>query len=655
MENSADGKRVIPKKGKSSSGKLVAVIVIVLLVLLAVAYLALCAWVSTGKILPNTTLTVEDHTLDLSGMTREQAVQTISRESETWYPTSFQLTSSEYPQLDRDIAGEGPLFQLDVSALADDAWSNGRQQGFLGGGIAWLKTSFGGGYAIEAQPQPSAELEQLLTDLPMELTQALDSTLTESTYEVSDTALIIHKGTSGLSVNAADFRDLVIDSLLTGRTSIEVAPHVTPPEALDFEAIYREVYREPVDAYLDKETSEIVPSVTGVSFGIPTAQALMERTEEGQSCEVPLTLTEPEMTTAKLEESLFKDVLGQSSTRTAGPSNRWHNVETACERVNGTILLPGEVFSYNELCEPYSQAGGYLKAGAYVSGTTQDTWAGGVCQLSSTIYYTTLKANLETVERTKHKYDVGYLPSGMDATVYSNSYDFKFKNNTDYPIKIVTTLTKDSSGTRWCNVTIYGTNTTGIYGDPYSVLLSTIPYETYYEPSDSVPQGGQPQRDSTRTGYTGKKVEVHQRLRDADGNVISDTVIHTDTFSVRNAYYFYNPADAALWGIDPATGLRNLTPVSPSPSASATPSPSPSQSVTPSPSPSESATPSPSESVTPTPSPSPSESATPTPSPSPSDSVTPSEVPSASPSPTPDGDGNTPPEGIPIVSTGPLD
>ena len=69
---------------------------------------------------------------------------------------------------------------------------------------------------------------------------------------------------------------------------------------------------------------------------------------------------------------------------------------------------------------PYSQAGGYLKAGAYVSGTTQDTWAGGVCQLSSTIYYTTLKANLETVERTKHKYDVGYLPSGMDATVYSD-------------------------------------------------------------------------------------------------------------------------------------------------------------------------------------------------------------------------------------------
>ena len=649
MGNSADGKRVIQKKkSKPGGGKIAVIIVITLLVLLAGAYAALCAWVSGGTILPNTTLTVPGHTLDLSGMTREQAAQTISREAGGWYPASFQLTSSEYPQLDREINGDSPLFQLDASALAADAWSHGREQGFLGGGVAWLKAAFGSGCAIEAQPQPSAELEQLLSELPGELTRALDSGLTESTYEVTDTDLIIRKGVSGLSVNAADFRDLVIDSLLTGRTSIEVSPHVIPPEALDFEAIYREVYKEPADAYLDKEAGEIVPSVTGVSFGISTAQALLERTEEGKECQVPLTLTEPDITTEELEDSLFKDVLGKSSTRTAGPSNRWHNVETACERVNGTILLPGEVFSYNELCEPYSQAGGYLKAGAYVSGTTQDTWAGGICQLSSTIYYTTLKANLETVERTKHKYDVGYLPSGMDATVYSNSYDFKFKNNTDYPIKIETTLTKDSSGVRWCNVTIYGTNTTGIYGDPYSVKLSTIPYETYYEPNDSVPQGSQPQRDSTRTGYTGKTVEVHQRLRDADGNVISDTVIHTDTFSVRNAYYFYNPADAALWGIDPATGLRNLTPVtpSPSPSESASPSPSPSESVTPSPSPSESASPSPS----------PSESPAPSESPSPSPSDTPSPSPSESPSATPDGDGNTPPEGIPIVgSSVPLD
>ena len=164
MANNADGKRVIPKKNSSGGAKIAVIVVIAVLVLLIGAYLALCAWVSAGKILPNTTLTVTDHTLDLSGMTREQAEQTISQESGGWYPTSFQLTSSEYPQLSREITSDTPLFQLDAPALAADAWSHGREQGFLGGGIAWLKATFGSGYAIEAQPQPSEKLEQLLTD-----------------------------------------------------------------------------------------------------------------------------------------------------------------------------------------------------------------------------------------------------------------------------------------------------------------------------------------------------------------------------------------------------------------------------------------------------------------------------------------------------------
>ena len=276
---------------------------------------------------------------------------------------------------------------------------------------------------------------------------------------------------------------------------------------------------EAADAYLDKSTKQIVPSVTGVSLDTAAAKSALDSAAEGSDVSVPLTKTEPEMTTADLEANLFKDVLGQSSTRTAGGSSRWHNVDLACQRVNGTILLPGETFSYNAVCGPYSQAGGYQKAGAYISGTTKDTWAGGICQLSSTLYWTTLKANLETVERYCHQFDVGYLPSGMDATVYSNSLDFKFKNDTGYPIKIEASLTKNSNGTRYCNVTIYGTNSTGVYGDPYSVVLSTISPQTKYEPNASIPQGSKPQKDPERTAYTGKKVAVYQRLRDANGNV----------------------------------------------------------------------------------------------------------------------------------------
>lgn len=105
-----------------------------------------------------------------------------------------------------------------------------------------------------------------------------------------------------------------------------------------------------------------------------------------------------------------------------------------------------------------------------------------------------------------------------------------------------------------------------------------------------MPQGSAPQKDSTRTAYTGKVVEVHQRLRDANGNVISDTVIHTDRFDARDAVYLYNPADVDLWGIDPSTGLKTKTPTAPSatptPAPVATPTPSVAPSATPSPTPS---------------------------------------------------------------------
>lgn len=158
--------------------------------------------------------------------------------------------------------------------------------------------------------------------------------------------------------------------------------------------------------------------------------------------------------------------------------------------VNGTILLPGEEFSYNALAGPYTEAGGYKKAGAYVGGKNIDTTAGGICQLSSTLYWTTLKANLQIVERNKHKYNSGYMPVvGTDATVFSDSLDFRFQNDTDFPLKIE--CYQDDS--HRLHVTLYGTDTTGVHGEPYSVTLSTVAYQNTYKPDASkVPVGGAP-------------------------------------------------------------------------------------------------------------------------------------------------------------------
>ena len=449
----------------------------------------------------------------------------------------------------------------------------------------------------------------------------------QTTWEVTDTELVLHKGVTGRTIDTAALID-ALEERLGHRSPTDPSPAhrdgvtTAPPADPDFDAIRDEIAVEPADAYLDKETREVVPSVTGVDFDTEAAKAALDASDEGGTVGVPLTLTEPSITTAKLEDNLFKDVLGTGTTSCAGPSNRWFNIDLAADRVNDTILLPGETFSYNATVGPYTLASGYKAAGTYQNGQSVDATAGGICQLSSTLYWVTLKANLETVERHKHQFNGGYMPViGTDATVWSNQLDFRFKNNTEYPIKIEAYL--DSS--HKLHVTIRGTDTTGIHGEPYSVVISSVPFKNTYQPKDSIPVGSEPVRDTNYSRYNGYTVDVYQKLVDANGNTVDTIFLYRNTYKASDAVYYYNPADAARLGIDTSTGLKTLTPVTPTPSPSASAEPSATPSATPGTSPSVQPTSTPTPEATPTPTP----AATPEPAPTP----TPESVPSAEPTP----------------------
>lgn len=117
--------------------------------------------------------------------------------------------------------------------------------------------------------------------------------------------------------------------------------------------------------------------------------------------------------------------------------NRGHNINLASSRLNNTILMPGETFSYLKVVGPYGASNGYLPAPIYLNGDTATANGGGVCQLASTLYMAQLKAGLQTVSRRGHTFAPNYVPKGLDATVYSTTTDFKFKNNYRYPVYIV--------------------------------------------------------------------------------------------------------------------------------------------------------------------------------------------------------------------------
>ncbi len=118
-------------------------------------------------------------------------------------------------------------------------------------------------------------------------------------------------------------------------------------------------------------------------------------------------------------------------------SNRVCNIKLAAQKLNGTVVMPKEVFSFNKIVGARLKGRGYKKATEIINGERVKGVGGGVCQVSSTLYNTVLLANLKIVERRHHSQPVGYIPLGRGATVYYGQIDFKFKNNTESPVVIL--------------------------------------------------------------------------------------------------------------------------------------------------------------------------------------------------------------------------
>lgn len=166
------------------------------------------------------------------------------------------------------------------------------------------------------------------------------------------------------------------------------------------------------DAYYDTETYSIVPEVLGYGFDLDEVTKQVAEAEEGTILLIELKDMPPEMTEEKLKESLFSDDLGSyDSPHTAIPA-RTKNLELACAAIDGTILNPGDVFSFNDVVGERTSEKGYQPAAIYTSGTTTDEVGGGVCQVASTIYMCALKADLEIVERACHQFYGDICPHG---------------------------------------------------------------------------------------------------------------------------------------------------------------------------------------------------------------------------------------------------
>ena len=325
------------------------------------------------------------------------------------------------------------------------------------------------------------------------------------------------------------------------------------PQEPDFQAIHGELYAEAANAAIDPDTCEVLPHTVGVDFDTAQAQRLFQQAQEGETVEVPLTVTQPDITQEILADRLFADLLGQGTSQVSGSSNRKFNVKLSAEACNGVILMPGEEFSYNNTTGSRSADKGYLPAPVYSGGASVDETGGGICQTSSTIYYAVLHTTLEIVERHAHMYSVGYVPDGMDATVYFGLSDFRFKNNTDYPVKIVTE-SYDKNGLRYLTVKLYGTNVDGRYAVPERTQFDFVSPTTQYRADESIPQGTT-KVDAKQNAYTGRSARAWRVIYEKDGTLVEKQDLGVSTYKMRPTTILYNPADG-----DPSTWVDGVPP-----------------------------------------------------------------------------------------------
>ena len=571
MEEKKSGKRLAKSDGGARKSRRGLIAAGVLVAVVAAGYLGLCTWVgASGTTLPGTTA----GGVDLGGLTRDQVERRLDEELRQRY-TGKEITL-QADGVDQSYTVSGSVLNVDTGAITDAAW--GLSQGsFLSRGWRFLQAMLGGN-DIEVPLSYTQEGEAQVDDLLTRIESELGGGVQETTWEVQGEELIFHMGTPGRAFDLSNTKaDILAAFAGESREPLVLSTVTTDPADVDVEAVHQQVYAEVRNAALDKETMEITPSVTGLDFQVSDAQAALKDAAWGSDVSVALTVTEPTVSTESLKELLFRDVLGEASSSVSGSSNRKTNVKLSASVCDGVILLPGEVFSYNNTTGSRTADKGYLPAPSYVGGKSTDEVGGGICQTSSTIYYAALNSNLKIVERHNHMFAVGYVPDGMDATVWYGASDFRFENDTDYPIKIVTSY-KNSRLT----VQIYGTKTDDLYVKMTNKELSSTPWSTEYKVDPSLPAGS---TKTEQTPYRGRVVEAYRNVYDGNGNLVSSTLETKSTYKMRNQIILVSPYDGAKYGLTEADGAIIATPSpSPTPSApaettpvSAAPSPSPVQ------------------------------------------------------------------------------
>ncbi len=292
--------------------------------------------------------------------------------------------------------------------------------------------------------------------------------------------------------------------------------------------IAEEVKIEPKDSTMTRQSGKFVITDEQVGYEMDTdsayndSKAVVDTMDSG-TVEIKMNELQPKITKAENEKAT--SLIGSYyTTFTSGNAGRNENLRVGCANINGTELAPGDVFSMNVELGPQTYENGYKDAAVIVNGKIEDGLAGGVCQITSTLYNAVILAELQIVERSNHSLAVSYVPLGQDAAIAGDYKDLKFKNNTDYPVYIEAYL----SGNKLI-ANVYGHE---IHDSSRQVKFENVVDSTIEKPAEKVTEDNtKPKgyREVTHYGKEGKKVTTYKIVYE-NGKQVSRDYFSTSTY-----------------------------------------------------------------------------------------------------------------------------
>lgn len=514
-EKIKDKSRDESKRKKSKIKKTAIVIVAIVLVMLICSTIFAILNLGNEKIISG----VKIQGIDVSNIEKDNVKQKLKEIAQKAAEKQIIL---KYGELEVGLDLRELNINYNVDQAVEEAYSIGRVGNIFRNNFDIIKTKlFLENIKIDINYDDKA-----LNDKITSIGNTLPGATQEYSYFIENEELIITKGNAGIVIDKEKLNNDIKEEIykLNKEVAIINIPVINKePDEIDIEKIHEEIYKKPEDAYITKDPLTVHPNVNGVDFAISIEEAKEILKKDKEEYTIPLKITIADKTISDLGEEAFPNTLGTFTTiYDASNKNRSNNIVLATQKINGTVILPGETFSYNQIVGKRTIAAGFKEAGAYAGGQVIQDVGGGICQVSSTLYNAVLYANLEIVDRSNHYFQTSYVDAGRDATVSWGGPDFKFKNNRTYPIKIEASAKNGVS-----KITIKGIKEEKEYevviqSKVTSIVQKNVKYEENNSLEDTVEQVKQ-------EGHNGCTSKAYKILR-LNGVTVSTELLSSDYY-----------------------------------------------------------------------------------------------------------------------------